>query len=105
METAEELRANANMNAALWRGVESNSNERFHVLPAVTVECDTLGQGLPSLGIDFKRYFTIRTDELYARLEVEARRRCYLHSAYGDHLSVRFSYFQMRVALPEEYSP
>lgn len=57
------------------------------------------------MGIDFKRFFTIATDEVYARLEQEAQRRCVLEPIYAAQLSDRFAHFQARVALPDEYGP
>jgi hypothetical protein len=56
------------------------------------------------MAIDFKRYFTLPTDELYLRVErQETRRRCGLKSPYLEHLSARFSCFLSRVALPEDH--
>ena len=41
--------------------------------------------GIPELGVDFKRYFTIPTDEIYKRIEKgEVRRRCVLMSPYWN---------------------
>lgn len=80
-----------------------NKVERFHFLQKVAPDADALREGLPELGIDFKRYFSIPTDEVYKRLEFEARRRCFMNSPYFEHLSDRFSYFQQRVALPEDH--
>jgi hypothetical protein len=55
-----------------------------------------------TIGLDFRRVFTMPTPELYRRIEIgEARRHCYLSSIYRDHLSNRFYGYQMRVALPE----
>ena len=44
------------------------------------------------MGIDFKRVFTIPTDEVYARLEAEAQRRCFLEPIYAAQLSDRFAH-------------
>lgn len=62
------------------------------------------GEGAPELVIDFKRYFTLPTGELYRWIALgETRRRCRLRSPYMEHLSSRFAYFLSRVALPEDY--
>lgn len=85
--------------------VAGNKNERFHFLQAVEPACDWLHEGLPELTIDFKRYFTVPTAELYRRIELnEARRRCVLLSPYLEHLSSRFAYFLSRVALPSDHA-
>lgn len=90
---------------AIWERVVQNKEERYHFLEAVSPENDALGAGLPELGIDFKRYFTIPIDEVYKRLELEgeASRRCRLLSPYLEHLSTRFCYYQFRVALPQDH--
>ena len=80
-----------------------NKLERFHFLQKVEREKDAMGEGLPELGIDFKRYFSIPTDEVYKRFTLEAKRRCYMKSPYLEHLSNRFSHFQQRIALPEDH--
>ena len=70
----------------------------------VDATCDGLQQGLPELTIDFKRYFTIPTDEVYKRIEIsETKRRCVLVGPYLEQLSSRFAYFIGRVALPEDH--
>ena len=63
------------------------SANRTHVRTAI-------GEGMPELGIDFKRYFTIPTDEVYFRIRAEAQRRSRLRSPYLEHLSNRFYSFQ-----------
>ena len=50
---------------------------------------------------DFKRVFSIPTDELYLRLNQGVRRRSLLGSPFLQHLSSRFGYYCLRVALPE----
>jgi hypothetical protein len=102
--TAEELRGRADINAGLWKGIRSNKDERYHFLQRTEPVWDTLNQGLPELGIDFKRYFTIPTNEVYFQLEKSiAKRRCRLVSPYLEHFSTRFVYFLSRVALPEDH--
>jgi hypothetical protein len=84
----------------VWRKVKANKDERYHVLESAAAWADALKEGLPPLGIDFKRYFTIPTDELYFQIGSGAKRRCRLISPYREHLSTRFSAFLARVALP-----
>jgi hypothetical protein len=80
-----------------------NKLERYQYLQKVGPLEDALHEGLPELGIDFKRYFTIPADEVYKRIATTAKRRCFMNSPYLEHLSSRFCYFQMRIALPEEH--
>jgi hypothetical protein len=105
--TAEALRGTpktTGINYEMWKRISQNKDERYHFLQAVDASCDAQQIGLPEIGIDFKRYFSIPTDELYRRLEMgEAKRRCVLASPYLEHLSSRFTYFLSRVALPEEH--
>lgn len=91
-------------NKKLWDRIRINKDERYHFLQKVEPGDDALEQGLPEMGIDFKRYFTIPTDELYRRVELsEAQRRCILQSPYLEHLSSRFAYYLGRVALPLDH--
>jgi hypothetical protein len=85
------------------RRVRQNKDERYHVLEKVETAHDVEGIGLPALGADFKRYFTVPTDELYAQLNSNAKRRTCLASPYLEHLTKRFADFQSRVALPKEH--
>jgi hypothetical protein len=83
--------------------VIQNKDERYQYLHAVSAECDSVGEGLTPIGIDFRRHFTIRTDELYAQLDGTAIRRCRLANTYLEHLSCRFAHFLSRVALPVDH--
>src|SRR5712692_6239304 len=47
----------------IWRRVKTNQNERYHLMQRILGTEDAQGLGLPSLCIDFKRYFTIPTEE------------------------------------------
>jgi hypothetical protein len=87
-----------------WAKAKQNKDERYHFLEKVEKAQDVLRIGLPELGVDFKRYFTIPADEVYLRIQIgEAQRRCRLTSPYLEHFTSRFYYFQSRVALPEEH--
>ena len=89
----------AGIAGALWQRIPNNQDARFHALPAVPPEQDADGVGLPAMGVDFKRCFTIPTDEVYVRLVVEARRRAVLDPVRAIDLSQRFAYFHSRVAI------
>lgn len=100
---AVDLKGSGGLNSELWKRVKQNKDERYHFLERVSPENDALDQGLPEMGIDFKRYFTLPTEEVYRRLQKTARRRCRLASPYLEHLSTRFCYYQFRVALPLDH--
>ena len=99
---AKNLRGRHDLNHRVWRRVEQNNDERYHFLPRARPEDDALGEGFTDdLAIDFKRVFTIATEALYDRLGRAEERRCCLQGPFMQHLSNRFGYYQMRVALPE----
>ncbi len=105
--TAEDLFSLVAANRNEWKSlkISPNKNERFQFLQKVAPPCDAQQIGLDELAIDFKRYFTVPSDEMYRRIELgEAKRRCVLNSPYLEHLSSRFGYFMSRVALPEDHS-
>ncbi len=103
LKDASEAPRQPGMKALPWTRIVQNKEERYQFLQAVTPDEDAQGIGLPELLIDFKRYFTIPTDEVYGQLERRARRRCVLMSPYLEHLATRFHYFQYRVALPGQH--
>lgn len=83
----------------------NNKDERYHFLQKISSREDRLKEGLPELAIEFKRYFTIPTDEVYYRIKIQsARRRCRLKSPYLEHFSVRFHYYHYRIALPLDHA-
>ena len=98
---ADDLRGRQNIKSDIWRRITTHTHERYQVLPTIPSDKDLLGDGVPSLGLDFKRFFTMPVDEIYRRIELDqTRRRCYLKSPYLEHLSNRFTHFQGRVAVP-----
>jgi hypothetical protein len=101
--TAQLLRGREDINSNVWRPAVNNKNERYHVLESVPADSDALGVGLPALGVDFKRYFSLPRDETYHRITTEAHRRCRLLNPYLEHFCTRFFYFQYRVALPTDH--
>jgi hypothetical protein len=100
---ADELRGRIN-DPRLWETARQNKNERYHFLGPISAAEDALGNGVPSgLGLDFKRYFSLPVDEVYAQAEQLKNRRTVLLTPYAEHLSVRFFFYQLRIALPKEH--
>ncbi|MDP9174676.1 MAG: hypothetical protein M3O30_12535 [Planctomycetota bacterium] len=88
----------------IWKRIIQNKDERYHCLECVPAEHDLEGSGMCSIGIDFKRYFTVPTDEIYRRIEIgQARRRCVLITPYAEQLLDRFFHFQARIPIPENH--
>lgn len=88
---------------SIWRNALQNKNEPFHYLHEASQEGDAKGEGLPPLGLDFKNYFTMATDDVYAQANALKNRRSVLKAYYAEHLSVRFFFYQLRIALPKEH--
>jgi hypothetical protein len=102
--TVEELCASVPRGKDIWKRIIQNKDERYQVLEAIPPSEDALKKGIPSLGIDFKRYFSIPTDELYVQLKTGGTRRCRLNSPFLEALCGRFVHYLSRVALPKEHS-
>lgn len=84
--------------------IKQNKNERYHFFQRCEKGADASHMGLPELVVDFKRYFSVPTDEVYARINAsQLRRRSRLVSPYLEHFATRFYYFQYRVALPSDH--
>ncbi len=83
-----------------WKQVTQNNCERYHYLAAVPAGTDATGEGLPTLAVDFKKYFTLRGEDLYDQIARDAKRRCVLIIPYNQQLASRFFAFQSRVAVP-----
>lgn len=102
--TADALKGALPPGKDIWKRITQNKDERYHCLELVPPDQDATAEGLAASGIDFKRYFTVPAAEVYRRIELgEAVRRCRLTSPYAEHLSSRFAFFQLRVALPENH--
>ena len=101
--TVEELIASLPRGGDILKRVIQNKDERYHALEKVPASADAQGNGLPALGIDFKRYFTVPTEELYAQLSSGTTRRTHLNSPYLEHFARRFADFLSRVGLPKEH--
>ena len=103
--TAEQLKGAAGVDSRVWARVKINKDERYHFFEKVPANCEALSEGLPELGIDFKRYFTIPTDDVYNQSRTgDLKRRCCLLSPYLEHCATRFGFYQSRIALPEDHS-
>lgn len=100
--TAAEARA-AVKSSEVWKRVQQNKDERYQFLQSILAEQDAEGAGIPELVLDFKRYFTVSTADVYQQIATTAKRRSRLISPYLEHLCLRFSYFQIRVALPLDH--
>ena len=95
-----DARADLGIDASTWRSLKSNSNERYQYLREVSAIEDANQEGYAALVIDFKRHFSLMTDEAYAQVGKSAHRRCRLMSPYMEHLCSRFTRYISRVALP-----
>ena len=102
VETAEQLLSNI-QGRDIKKRIQQNSDERYQFLQRIPVECDALRQGLPELGIDFRRYFTLPAEEVYFQITRDAKRRCHLVSPYLEHISARFTRYLGRVGLPLDH--
>ncbi len=101
---ASNIRGQEDINRDKWNNISNNKDERFHFLQKVESVQDLLNKGLPEFTIDFKRYFTIPTTELYAQISNNtANKRSKLGSPYLEHLCSRFYYYQSRIALPQDH--
>ena len=98
------LKAEENKSSNEWRKIKENLDQRFHFLRGIAVDEDAEGIGFQNLAIDFRRYFSIPTSELYERLKLKMTlKRCRLQTPYAEHLANRFHGFQMRVPLSKEH--
>ena len=109
--TAEELftsgRDSGDINSKIWTHIRTNNDMRYHFFQAAEPNLDSVGLGLPELAVDFKRYFSIPTDDLYAQLvdsHDPIQRRLRLKNPYCEHFCTRFSFFLSRIALPDPHS-
>lgn len=106
MSTADDLSAlirTSGLGSSKWQLIRQNNDPRYHFLQRSAQEDDARDNGLEEFGIDFKRHFTLPTEEVYFRLHQETQRRCVLNSPYLEHLANRFYAFMSRVALPAEH--
>ena len=84
---------------------KKNNEFRFHFIQEIPAEFSAHDKRLPELGIDFKRYFSLPTAEVYRRIKLaHTQRMTRLQSPYLEHFCDRFYNFNNRIALPEEYA-
>ena len=102
-EPAEILRSGLPPGSDIWKRVRQNADERYMVLRAVPAALDRQAEGIPELGLDFKRYFTLPVLVVYEQLAAQAVRRSVLSELYASHLSARFFSFQARIGLPVDH--
>lgn len=93
-------RKEANLNNTLWNPTRRNANDRYQVLQACPAGSDALGEGLPNLLVDFRRFFTLTFEQLRFQIEQnQSRRRAYLIPPYRDHLQTRAANYFARIPL------
>lgn len=101
------VRAASDMNSKKWPRLKDNKDERYQFLESVPSTQDSAGRGLPEMVIDFKRYFTIPTEEVYRQLREKSSdcpgRRCRLVAPFKEHLQNRVCFYQSRVGLPLDH--
>ena len=86
------------INAKIWTSIKQNNNIRYEFLEKIPPDKDFMGIEIPELVIDFKSFFTLPTEEVYAFLEKEkVKRHSGLNSPYLEHLTSRFFFYQSRV--------
>lgn len=97
------VKARDGMNSKLWDPIKKNKDERYHFFEEVPAHEDAVGEGIPELVVDFKRYFSISTEELYWKLTHQAQRRTRLKVPYLEHFATRFFQYQSRIATPRQH--
>jgi hypothetical protein len=89
--------------SATWQRIKINNDPRYHFLQKPRPEDDADSTGLEEFVIDFKRYFTVPSKEVYLQLSRQVKRRCVLDSPYLEQLTHRFHSYQSRVALDTDH--
>ncbi len=96
--------------SSIMKRARANREERYHFLREVDAAFDSMGEGLPALFLDFRQWFALPPEILYAQLGRQTEggaasvcQRAFLESPYLEHLSVRFAAFMSRVALPQQH--
>ena len=85
----------------IWKRIMGNQDERYHRIREVSPDLDLRGEGVPAIILDFKRMFTIPTEELYQRIALGLGRRARLQVPWVQDLGNRSGYYNQRVALPD----
>lgn len=98
--TEEIVRRAPGINGSIWRQITTNQKTRYHHLPASPVS-ETID--MPSLTLDFRKLFGVRTKHLYEAITAgSVERRGSLPDLYREDLIHRYASFQGRVSLPDD---
>lgn len=88
----------------IWKRVIQNNDERYHALQAPPPVADAREEGLPDLVIDFKRFFSISSEDLRFQIgSGQAFRRSCLEPPYREHFQNRAAAYLQRVGVPEPH--
>ncbi len=79
-------------NSTLWGPIKKNQNERFHFL-----EADARND-MPDLVLDFKRFYTISREEIYA--VYKTKYKISVNTLFREDISQRFANYLSRIGLP-----
>ncbi|MBI2853256.1 MAG: hypothetical protein HYX84_09240 [Chloroflexi bacterium] len=97
----DEIRWNRGFNSTLWRRVQSNQDERYHVFPQAQI--GNAEEVLPDLYIDFKRVFSLPTDYVYWLIDSGySIRKAVVPDPYLRDVVQRLFSYLSRVAIPED---
>jgi hypothetical protein len=106
MEEADVARKRWKKNSAEWRPMAANQWSQFYYLSGLSAEFDALGQSLPNLLVDFKRYFTLPSVEIYRQCRqsgtAKASRRCRLNDMWREDFRHRALSYMGRIGVPDE---
>lgn len=96
-----DIRQPSGLNSDSWRLARQNQNERYHHLPAGTVE-GMEGVSTPDFYLDFLRTFSMPRDFLYSAVESGAvKKQCLIPPPMIHQLTDRLFNFQGRVCVPD----
>ena len=87
------------INSSVWKQIKTNQKARYHHLPASPVSEMV---NMPSLTLDFRKLFGVRTKRLYEAIATgSVGRKGSLPDLYREDLIHRYASFQGRVSLPD----
>lgn len=94
------VRRNPRINTTVWKQIATNQKMRFHHLPASSVS-ETVD--MPSLTLDFRKLFGVRTKRLYEAIASgSVERKGSLPDLYREDVIHRYASFLGRVSLPDQ---
>jgi len=94
------FRNEGQFNKRSWGRAEKNDDDRYHALPAASI--GPTGSALPALHSDFKRVFSIPTDQLYGMIQrQQVTRAALVPVPYLQEYMYRLYMFLGRVAVPD----